>query len=283
MDRNYKPGPLCSKRKRNGEAKSKLEPGIRRSSNASPTDLIIGNDSGTRGTLHEDLKTNGILSDVSCSKTENLQISSGGSENREVENFGEKKEAMGISNEGKRIDQKEEEGKVGPLEIGETNCSTNEEKNSETPETLLDYKDSGNVRKDDPYSIASDDKEIVSSNPSVQERKDEGFQLLSSDSETLAGFTIQTACVSQQPSVELTPNPANSIADEDLMKELFDDDLKSILQSKDAVCSCGYIIPDNIMRTIHKTIHAASNPLKCSVCNVVFENYHKFHEHLFCK
>ena len=283
MDRNYKPGPLCSKRKRNGEAKSKLETGIRGSSNASPSDLIIGNDSGTKGTSHEDLKTNGILSDGSCSKTENLQISSGGSENREVEIFGEKKEAMGISNEGKRNDQKEEESKAGLLEVGETNCSSNEDKIFETPETLLDYKDSGNVKKDGANSMASDDKEFVTSNPSVQDIKDEGFQLLSSDSETLAGFAIQTAFVSQHPSVEVKPNPANSIPDEDLMKELFDDNLKSILQSKDAVCSCGYIIPDNIMRTIHKTIHAASNPLKCSVCNVVFENYHKFHEHLFCK
>ena len=286
VDKNYKPGPLCSKRKRNGGAlKSKLETGTRRSSTTSPTGLINGNDSrpSASGTSQNDLKTNGVLSDGSCSKTENLQISSIASESWEVEKVGETTDTMVTTNKGKRNDQKEEESKAGPLEVGQTIFHPKEAKNSETPETLLECKDLETVKTGEANSMESDGKEIMTNNPSAEDKKDECFQLLSGDSETLAGLTIQAALLSQHPPVELKPNPANSIPDEDLMKELSDDDLKGILQSKDAVCSCGYVIPDNIMRTIHKTIHAASNSLKCSVCNVLFENYHKFHEHLFCK
>ena len=261
-----------------------METGTRRSSTTSPTDLINGNDSrpSASGTS-QDLKTNSVLSDGSCSKTENLQIGSSASENWEVEKVGETTDPMGTTNEVKQNDQKEEKSKADPLEVGQTNCYPKKEKNSETPETLLECKDLETGKADEANIMASDGKETIANNPSAQDKKDESFQLLSSDSEALAGLTIQTAFVSQYPSVELKPNPANSIPDEDLMKELSDDDLKGILESKDAVCSCGYIIPDNIMRTIHKTIHAASNPLKCNVCNVLFENYQKFHEHLFCK
>ena len=283
VDKNYKPGPLCSKRKRNGGAlKSKLETGTRRSSTTSPTDLINGNASKPNASgTSQDLKTNSILFDGSCSKAENLEISCSASENLEVEKVGETTVPMGTTNEGKRNDQKEEESKADSLEVGQTDCYPKEEENSETPETLQECKDLETVKADEANIMASDGKEIITNNPSAQDIKDESFQLLSD--ERSEGLTILTAVLSQHLSVELKPNPANSIPDEDLMKELSDDDLKGILQSKDAVCSCGYIIPDNIMRTIHKTIHAASNPLKCSVCNVLFENYHKFHEHLFCK
>ena len=77
--------------------------------------------------------------------------------------------------------------------------------------------------------------------------------------------------------------PLENMSDENLMKELSKDELMKVLESKNCVCPCGHIIPDNVLRSIHTTIHAASNPLKCSECNVVFGNYYKFQGHSICK
>ena len=120
---------------------------------------------------------------------------------------------------------------------------------------------------------------------SVTERKDlEGESGKNGDykMETETSYDQDFQADLEQLRGDETENPANKTSEE-LMTELSNTDLKSILQSKDAVCPCGQIITDNVMRSMHKSIHAASNSLKCSECNVVFDDYYKFQEHLFCK
>ena len=90
-----------------------------------------------------------------------------------------------------------------------------------------------------------------------------------------------TGDITGQSISNVPPNvPVESIADEDVLTSLSKDDLMNILQSKNCMCSCGHIIPDKVLCSIHRSVHSVSNPLRCAHCNVVFDTYYKFQEHL---
>ena len=299
-----KPGPACSKPKvkkyKPGPAGSKRED----VSSPHPTlsELPNGDDNQPSSSKLQEPKTESVLekpvlsfesiiADSDVHVEGKIQVTNGNvanntdlSVNKEqaatkeeeattitVENISKSEKDDKISDSGeitKVTDEKMDAATINKgKDVSETKDPASDDNESDTVKTLQEYDASEDVKTN----------ELTTSIMPVTEMRTEIKAPDNSDAQSSSDLIQQTTDDDKQK------QSLDNMSDEDLMKELSKEELMKVLTTKNCVCPCGYIIPDIVMCSIHKTIHAASNPLKCSECNVVFDNYKEFQEHLLCK